>query len=272
MNVRSQIGLYLALTLLLSAGPWYLFAQNNQSSWATLLLMWAPGLAALLISAFSFRGLRSLGWHLGPWWTWVAALVLPWVYVVSAYGGFVVAGAGEWDQALWLQRMVRFPYALAGAAFLALGEELGWRGFLQPKFAQISSHRRAVAMVAVVWGLWHVPVIVWGGYNGGTPLVWSLVCFSLAVAGGSLILGVLRLCGGSVWVCALYHAAHNLLIQGIFHPTVKGDQARWWLGEFGIGLTGLLLLTGLIFWVWAEQTGRFLPQTDLGPSGAVSQT
>lgn len=48
-----------------------------------------------------------------------------------------------------------------------LGEELGWRGYLLPKLRMFFSDRVALVVTGVIWGLWHIPVIVMG-HNYGT--------------------------------------------------------------------------------------------------------
>lgn len=48
-----------------------------------------------------------------------------------------------------------------------LGEELGWRGYLMPKLRELHSDRSALVITGVIWGFWHLPVIVMG-HNYGT--------------------------------------------------------------------------------------------------------
>ncbi len=48
-----------------------------------------------------------------------------------------------------------------------MGEELGWRGYLLPKLRTLMSDRKALVLSGIVWGLWHVPIIVMG-HNYGT--------------------------------------------------------------------------------------------------------
>ncbi len=48
-----------------------------------------------------------------------------------------------------------------------MGEELGWRGYLLPKLRIFLSDRTALIITGVIWGIWHLPVIVMG-HNYGT--------------------------------------------------------------------------------------------------------
>src|SRR5262249_58446417 len=49
-----------------------------------------------------------------------------------------------------------------------LGEEIGWRGFLVPELAKRYSFTATSVLSGVIWALWHVPIIVFSGYNAGT--------------------------------------------------------------------------------------------------------
>lgn len=48
-----------------------------------------------------------------------------------------------------------------------MGEELGWRGYLLPKLRMFLSDRTALILTGVIWGIWHLPIIVMG-HNYGT--------------------------------------------------------------------------------------------------------
>ena len=52
----------------------------------------------------------------------------------------------------------------------ALGEELGWRGYLLPHLCQSMSIHRAILFSGAIWGLWHAPMIAMGhNYGTGYP-------------------------------------------------------------------------------------------------------
>jgi membrane protease YdiL (CAAX protease family) len=73
-----------------------------------------------------------------------------------------------------------------------LGEELGWRGYLMPKLRELVSDRAALIITGIIWGFWHLPVIVMG-HNYGTAyagypylgiLQMVVFCVSLGVIEG----------------------------------------------------------------------------------------
>ncbi|WP_285761887.1 CPBP family intramembrane glutamic endopeptidase [Nocardiopsis ansamitocini] len=98
------------------------------------------------------------------------------------------------------------------AAFInlvpALGEELGWRGWLLPKLMPLGTPTALLAM-GVVWGLWHAPLILLG-YNYPDAPGWLALTamVGMCIPIGA-VFGWLRLRSGSVWPAALAHAAFN---------------------------------------------------------------
>lgn len=90
---------------------------------------------------------------------------------------------------------------LAGAL-----EELGWRGFLQPRLQQRFSALHASIGIGVVWGLWHVPMILAGA--GDFTVFWE---YMLNVISMSVILGWLyNNTKGALPAVMIAHASHNM--------------------------------------------------------------
>lgn len=90
----------------------------------------------------------------------------------------------------------------------AMGEELGWRGWLLPKLLPLGV-APAILLSGVIWGLWHAPLILLG-YNYPTAPGWLGL---LAMCGMCVVIGAvfswLRIRAGSVWAPALAHGAFN---------------------------------------------------------------
>lgn len=102
--------------------------------------------------------------------------------------------------------------ALPLAAFInllpALGEELGWRGWLLPKLMPLGA-LPALLISGVIWAAWHAPVILLG-YNYPDAPGWlgMAAMAGLCIPIGA-VFGWLRLRSGSVWPAALAHGAFN---------------------------------------------------------------
>ncbi|WP_235940920.1 CPBP family intramembrane glutamic endopeptidase [Paramicrobacterium fandaimingii] len=90
----------------------------------------------------------------------------------------------------------------------ALGEELGWRGWLLPHLLRFGTVP-AIVISGVVWGLWHAPLILLG-YNYPTAPGWlglAMMMGMCTLMGG--VLAWLRIRSRSVWPAALAHGALN---------------------------------------------------------------
>jgi len=213
-------------------------------------LMWSPALSAFAVMLIFRRTLRGLGWR-WPATRWaLLGYVVPIAYALAAYGVVLLAGLSGLDLAKGPQDGLKFVF-LGTLITLAtgLGEELGWRGYLVPALARTMSLGRVAVVSGVIWALWHAPLIILGGYNAGTPLPYALACFAVGVVAMSYPLAWLRLRSGSVWPAALFHASHNLYIQGFLDPvTVDLGRTHWLTGEFGVALALTLCLTAWLFW------------------------
>ncbi len=97
-------------------------------------------------------------------------------------------------------------------ALTALGEEIGWRGFLidilYSRFGVIPS----AVIIGVIWGLWHAPLIILLGYN--YPMhrdITAVFVFTILCISWSITLVALRLIGGSVIYPSVMHGTLNAL-------------------------------------------------------------
>ena len=103
--------------------------------------------------------------------------------------------------------------ALAGlliVSFLALFEEVGWRGWLLPRMKDRIGGRRAVVAVSLIWALWHIPFQLSGiqHIDGVSPVRLALT-LPLGTAAAGLIIGWLWLRTESIWLAAIAHGAMN---------------------------------------------------------------
>jgi len=97
-------------------------------------------------------------------------------------------------------------------AFTALGEEIGWRGFLintlYDRFGVVPS----AVLIGVIWGFWHAPLIILLGYN--YPMHRDLIAvsiFTILCITWSITLVALRLIGDSVIYPSVMHGTLNAL-------------------------------------------------------------
>lgn len=108
--------------------------------------------------------------------------------------------------------------ALATAIFAVvfLGEEVGWRGFLLFRLAEVTSGRRAALLTGAFHAVFHLPLLLLTTTyqsNGNRWVVVPMVMVTLTLAG--VWYGWLRLWSGSIWPVALSHSAFNNVVETV---------------------------------------------------------
>lgn len=130
----------------------------------------------------------------------------------------------------------------------ALGEEIGWRGWLVPRLEPWGK-TATVLVSGVIWGLWHAPLILLGYNYPGVPGWLSLLAMSGMTISFGAVFAWLRLASGSVWPAALAHGSFNAAagLFVVFAATSDLDL----LVIAPLGWTGWILpliLAGLLLW------------------------
>ena len=231
-------------------------------------LMWCPGLAALLTQLITRGTLRGLGWRWGRTRYQVLSVAVPAVVIAVTYGLIWMAGLGSFPNLAFVETIsgqLDFPVSTAGAVALyaaisgafgfittlpaALGEEIGWRGFLVPELSKGLGFTGTALVSGLIWAVWHYPGMIFADYGSGVPLWYGMICFTVMAVGFSVVMAWIRLKSGSVWTAAFAHAAHNVLVQTIFTPlTADTGPTAYWIDEFGVGLAIAYGVAGFVFW------------------------
>jgi membrane protease YdiL (CAAX protease family) len=135
------------------------------------------------------------------------------------------------------------------SAVFALGEEIGWRGFLVPELFKNFSYTKTSIITGVIWSIYHYPVLLFSDYNNDVSILASLIFFTISIFAVCFITTWLRLKSGSLWTGAILHASHNYFIQSIFDPmTIDKGYTKLVTTEFGIGLAIVYILIAVYFW------------------------
>jgi len=270
--VKYRPSLLFVVIVAIVSTPFYYLAVHYHGG--TFKLMWAPTIATILTMAILKRDLRTLGWSWGRWrYQWLAFLI-PLAYCVIAYviiwsagwGGFYdtkfVAHTREslgftgWSDLAVLLYFIPSTaiYGLPGSLSSALGEEIGWRGFLVPELRRTMSFSGVALVSGVIWFAYHLPVILLGNYHNNSPAalpLWGqLLMFFICVVGAAIIMAYLRLKSGSLWTAAIFHATHNLLIQAVLNPlTVNGPDTPKYIDELGLVLPLTIVPFAVYFFI-----------------------
>jgi membrane protease YdiL (CAAX protease family) len=240
--------------------------------------MWSPALAAFATKKIFRERIRDLPWKWGPVrYPWLGYLI-PFAYALPVYLLVWFGGLGGFADAGFVKRTAEqfgwsnFPPALALTLFLlltatlglvgktsrALGEEIGWRGFLVPELAKVVGFPAVGIISGLMWAIYHYPVLLFADYNAATPPWYGLSCFTVMVVADSFILAWLTLRSGSLWPAAILHGSHNLFIQSIFTPLTRDTgPTKYIVDEFGIGLVVTVSIAAIVI-CWRKRASASL--------------
>jgi membrane protease YdiL (CAAX protease family) len=226
-----------------------------------------PVVAAVVARLVATGGLRRPGWGLRrtPWrtvgtaWAWSLLTTLAGAAVVwvSGAGGFRTAGLDAMVP-LGLTVLV-LPYVL-----LAIGEDVGWRGVLVSRLAEVAGPRTVVLVGGLVWSAFHWPLILLlGGTPEGVAPWWALLWFTVGTSSLGAVLASMQLRWG-LWPVVLAHAVGNATLYHVLEPlTADTGRTNWFATETG-------LVYGLVMALSAAVFLRFFPLVRGAGGGTVA--
>ena len=232
--------------------------------------MWMPGLGAIIATMLGEKkelkslGLGKLGKKKIYLWAWLvpilAVLVTGVVSWLFGWGKFdptfqIIRQAVEGlpdvpETALPLLLTAQIAAALTVAplfnTLFALGEELGWRGYLLPKLLPLGQIP-AMLISGVIWGIWHAPAILQGHNYPENPVlgVGMMIVFTVLLG---IIFSWLYLKTRSPWAPALAHGTVNA-VAGL--PLLFLTDVNLSLGGSLTSVSGwlaLAALVGILYW------------------------
>ena len=247
---KARVIKYLVWTFVIAyavqAGAAYLYNNVNTTVGQLVIaaMMFVPTLGALLAGV----KLNGMGWKprirkniktvllawFGPALLTALGAGLYFLFFPGHFdlgGDYVALGAGKEILAQMQEKGLTYPtYVLITAVcavtyapllntFVALGEEIGWRGFLYPQLKARFGQRKGPVLGGVIWGAWHWPLIWLIGYEYGAaagnpkgylgfPVV-GMLLFCVVTVGWGVLHDWVYEKSGSIWLPSLLHGAIN---------------------------------------------------------------
>lgn len=279
-----RIVVYLVITFVLSSLAWAPIATSgfrySDNNLLLLAFMWSPGIAGLVTQLVFRRSLRGLGWGWGATRYQAAAYSIPLLACLVVYGIAWLTGIGRFSAVELNSGIgqdlggVELPFIISVLLLStvgvllnsvgALGEEIGWRGFLVPELARKWGFTGVALTSGIIWAVYHYPLMLTSGYRGTTPLWYSVLFFTIMTVSISFVYAWLRLKSDSLWTAVILHAAHNLFVQVLFDgTTIESDATEYITTEFGAGMALMYVLLGFWFWKRRGQLAVGLDRRDV---------
>jgi uncharacterized protein len=218
--------------------------------------MWVPALAAFATRLLTRQPVhRRRGTERFPHRRLVdpVLLLIPFLVGVPAYGAAVALDLVHLDAPPPGKTVGVVLAATMLNLILVPGEERGWRGFMVPRLVAAGAPAPLLTS-GVIWGVWHIPLVVWGGFVLEGPSPWvSVVLLMVVTTTLGYVLAWQQLNTGSTWGPIAVHVVWNVLFQAVLEVSVTGDDEGLWLGE--AGLLTMLALVAVVAWL-ARPGGR----------------
>lgn len=240
-----------------AAEPWLLGTMFVPGVMALILIavykparayfLWRPHFRMLLLVpvavliptliAFGVTALMVLlNWGIPEWFAFSTA-------GVTVTGGPWLLGQGFQGWLLFASNVMVTGTAFALLnAIVAVGEELGWRGWLQGVLIARWGPIGGIAALGLLWSMWHLPGQLAGYNHPEYPLVGSFLLSPIELIATSFFLGWLTLRSKSFWLAAIAHGAGNSIQEGVTRNLQLSVPAYY----EDLATIGLTVLIGLI--------------------------
>ena len=275
----TKAAIFAVLVLCLAVGAALLIRFLSISSDPIMFSVWSctPTVATLIMllvvtrDGYSKEGWKSLGLHrlgLNVWWIafggtlliTVAASAVVWATPLAS---FALPEGGIVDPVLSF-----FIFFGMTVVWFGLAEEVGMRGYLQPRLMSLG-RTPALVVVGLVFATWHMPLIFIAPAQVDFPTGNLLLFFPLfygTFLAASFFFGYLRIYTGSIWPASIAHAVHNAAWNVLGAITLI-TASPMLVDVYLVGDFGLLILIGTA--IGAIWVGRRLKSgMDQAQSGA----
>ena len=219
------------------------------------IIMYIPAAIAIIFKIIFREKIWSL-FKLGALKTTCQAILATFLVIIfylflSSYFGFASYRMPEASVAYFngdvMQAWIRFlvfgaPLMLSMSFLFAIGEEIGWRGYLLEKLGhRVSSFLKRSLLLGLIWGIWHVPIYMKLGSS-----IFSISIFLVNVCLISIVYSWLFEQQKSIWPTVCAHAVHNTFFNALLPIfAVQKSSHQILFGEEGFLVTlsyGLLIL------------------------------
>ncbi|MFI5960497.1 type II CAAX prenyl endopeptidase Rce1 family protein [Cryptosporangium sp. NPDC051539] len=251
-TARRGVVLFLSLVALFNALSVAVVVHTGNTAWF-LALMWSVAASSLICRLVLREGIRDVSFRFGGrrvLFFLAAALAYPLVIGLVAYVIAWTTGLADYHsppRGFPLGLLLAATVTTLVACLSTTGEEIGWRGYLLIRLID-AGVPRPVLVSGIIWALWHAPLIITGSYvvNGGGNRLAGLIGFAATTIAAAFVLARLRLESGSIWPAVVLHAGWNSIIQSAFDPATSGSGARLWLGEGGLLVASVAVLSAVL--------------------------
>ena len=147
-----------------------------------MIFSFSPAIASLIARVVTKEGFRDMKLHLhltGNIRYYLLAFGLPLICLSATFLlPVIVSGHADWLGGFTFGNVLSNAFLLISFSAVQsiglLGEELGWRGYMNQKMEPLLGTVGTCLVGGIVWGLWHLPMDIAGYLNGNGKLTEAL--------------------------------------------------------------------------------------------------
>ena len=252
---RYSLPVFFVLTFILTWALWLPAALTKLNGGESALgpdgigqfARWSSGLVAIVLAGL-LAGRQGIGdlfrplkiWRVNIGWYLFALLFQLVLFILSKWIDTRLGNAYEVVSPL---ESVPYPVAfvipivIISAIPGAFMEELGWRGFALPRLQTKNNALFSSIMLGLVWGIWHIPSMLYFGETNGTQIFWAVLNFIPITV---LFTWLFNNTKGSLLLVTLFHASiqysNNFL--GVI-PTQTSSLILWLVALVIVWMAGV---------------------------------
>lgn len=215
----------------------YFVLPSNFFSIFSIIYMYLPFFTVVIVEKFIYKGdLKGIGFYFKWDRNLLLTILMPIVLTfLSLFTSLIFKDVSINTQyfKFYYLLLIFLQGIIFGAsinALIALGEEVGWRGYLLKNMIHIGFYK-ASFFIGLVWGFWHLPMILLGfNYPENPNLgVFMMILFCILL---TPIMVFLTIKSKSVIIPSIFHGVLN---------AVGGSPKLLLIGgtDLTVGLTGL---------------------------------
>jgi len=262
-STTNNTRLYTLLVIIISyAFQIIIYFNGRGESPLIAVMMFIPGIIAAILLRRTGEGFKKIGWGPGNWIYLIAAVYVPLIStgililifqrlgwatltIFTLEDGIITSTLplilGNQPQNLpffALNLALSFLQISLIGAFFALGEEFGWRGYLQGRMIAEHGLIKGLVLMGLIWGYWHLPIILMGFTFPNVPVLGGFVLFPISTVFMTVYFYWIYQRSRSIWAPVLGHGAFNiaggLIFSGMeLHKNILVFQLIW-IAMFGV--------------------------------------
>lgn len=209
-------------------------ALDRRWGWLAGIGGFCPAFAAIVMSGIleGKAGIEKLlaqlfRWRVGIQWYVIASLGSVLLVALAILFSYLLGGSARLAEINRIVSMLPGQLPMLAIIFLyqlaiVWGEEMGWRGFAQPRLQTSHSALVASVVIGVLWGVWHLPMF-WIPDTLQYGL--SIPFYIAATVGYSILFAWIYNSTQSVLLATVVHSADNTIVayMNLYFPSITRE-------------------------------------------------